>query len=126
MNVRFYNAKILKTNDDKSFEIIEGQLWVKGSEIVYIGPDKRTDNAFKDNNQEMIIWDKEIDVCGNLLMPGFKNAHTHTAMTFLRSFADDLPLKEWLFDAVFPREGQLEAQDIYDLDILGIMPGTII
>ena len=121
MNVRFYNAKILKTNDDKSFEIIEGQLWVKGSEIVYIGPDKRTDNAFKDNNQEMIIWDKEIDVCGNLLMPGFKNAHTHTAMTFLRSFADDLPLKEWLFDAVFPREGQLEAQDIYDLDILGIM-----
>lgn len=24
---------------------------------------------------------------GNLLMPGFKNAHTHSAMTFLRSYA---------------------------------------
>ena len=29
-------------------------------------------------------------------MPGFKNAHTHSAMTFLRSHADDLPLLEWL------------------------------
>ena len=29
-------------------------------------------------------------------MPSFKNAHTHSAMTFLRSYADDLPLDEWL------------------------------
>ena len=26
-------------------------------------------------------------------MPGFKNAHAHSAMTFLRSYADDLPLQ---------------------------------
>jgi len=54
-------------------------------------------------------------------MPGFKNAHTHTAMTFLRSFADDLPLQSWLFDKVFPKEGQLTDEDVYWLDILGIM-----
>ena len=54
-------------------------------------------------------------------MPGFKNAHTHTAMTFLRSFADDLPLQEWLFNRVFPKEGQLTEDSIYYLNVLGIM-----
>ena len=43
----------------------------------------------------VIPWDTEIDCKGNLLMPGFKNAHTHSAMTFLRSFADDVPLQQW-------------------------------
>ena len=42
-------------------------------------------------------WDEEIDAEGNLIMPGFKNAHTHSAMTFLRSYADDMKLQEWLF-----------------------------
>ncbi len=54
-------------------------------------------------------------------MPGFKNAHTHTAMTFLRSYADDLPLQRWLNEAIFPREGQLTEDDVYWLNILGIM-----
>ena len=65
-----------------------GEVWIDGDTIVYAGPEgKETD----------IVWDKEIDAKGNLIMPGFKNAHTHTAMTFLRSYADDLPLQEWLY-----------------------------
>ncbi len=119
MNIRFYNAKILKTKADETFEIVEGQLWVKGNTIIYIGDGQDLDQVFQE--REAIIWDREIDANGNLLMPGFKNAHTHTAMTFLRSFADDLPLQSWLFDAVFPREDQLKPEDIYHLDILGIM-----
>ena len=39
-----------------------------------------------------IAWERQIDAKGNLIMPGFKNAHTHSAMTFLRSHADDMPL----------------------------------
>ncbi len=54
-------------------------------------------------------------------MPGFKNAHTHSAMTFLRSYADDLPLFEWLHDKVFPKEAQLTENDIYWLSKLAIM-----
>ena len=53
----------------------------------------------QDNN---IKWDREINLNGNLIMPGFKDAHTHSAMTFLRSFADDLPLDRWLNEKVFP------------------------
>lgn len=119
MNIRFYNAKILLTKEDHTFEITEGELWVKGNSIAFIGSADEAADAL--SGEEMILWDRTIDCAGNLLMPGFKNAHTHTAMTFLRSYADDLPLQEWLFDQVFPREAKLVEDDIYWLDILGIM-----
>lgn len=121
MNIRFYNAKILRLKEHHTFAIEEGELWVKGDRICYIGDGKDTDRVFQMPEEQIIVWDREIDVEGNLLMPGFKNAHTHTAMTFLRSYADDLPLQDWLFQQVFPREGQLTKDDIYWLDILGIM-----
>lgn len=119
MNIRFFNARILKTNDDHSFDIVEGELWVKGNEIVYIGDGSDAGNVVK--GSDVIVWDKTVDVKRNLLLPGFKNAHTHTAMTFLRSFADDTTLQNWLFNQVFPREGQLTEDDVYWLNILGIM-----
>lgn len=119
MNIRFYNAKILTLTEEEKFELVCGELWVKGNTICYIGDGKDTSAVFAKN--EAVIWEREIDVKGNLLMPGFKNAHTHTAMTFLRSCADDLPLQRWLNEQVFPREAQLMEEDIYWLDILGIM-----
>ncbi len=111
MNTLFTNAKIMKTDHaNHSFNIVEGSLAVEGNIIKHVGGVPADFKA-----------DKTIDCEGNLLMPGFKNAHTHTAMTFLRSFADDMPLQDWLFNQVFPREGQLVEDDIYWLDILGIM-----
>ena len=121
MNIRFYNAKILCLKDDakREYQIIEGELWVCGDSIAYIGNGSDTGAVLKPG--EKILWDREIDASGKLILSGFKNAHTHTAMTFLRSFADDLPLQSWLFDQVFPREGQLTEDDCYWLNILGIM-----
>lgn len=119
MNIRFYNAKILTLLPEHKFEIIEGELWVKGDTICYLGAAKEAGESVQ--GEDVIVWDREIDVKGNLLMPGFKNAHTHTAMTFLRSYADDLPLQDWLTRQVFPKEGQLTEDDVYWLNILGIM-----
>lgn len=119
MNIRFYNAKILTLEEQHKFNITEGELWVKGDTICYIGDGKNSSEVCK--GEDVIIWDREIDAAGNLLMPGFKNAHTHTGMTFLRSYADDLPLQDWLNEQVFPREGQLKEEDVYWLNILGIM-----
>jgi len=35
-------------------------------------------------------------------MPGLVNAHTHSGMTILRNFANDLALEDWLFGNVLP------------------------
>lgn len=112
MKIRFYNARIMKLDSgDKSCPIIEGELHTDGSLINYVGSEKKADEKF----------DREIDCKGNLIIPGFKNAHTHSGMTFLRSYADDLPLQEWLFNRVFPREDKLTPDDVYALSKLAIM-----
>lgn len=109
MNTRFYDARILTM--DGTMEIVRGEVWVEGNRITHIGPGKGRPP----------VWDREIDAKGNLIMPGFKNAHTHSAMTFLRSYADDLPLLEWLNKQVFPMEAKLTQEDVYWLSKLAIM-----
>ena len=42
----------------------------------------------------------------HVLIPGLVNAHTHAAMNLLRGIADDLPLKPWLEEHIWPREGK--------------------
>ena len=119
MNTRFYNAKILIPGEGHTFAVTKGELWVRGDTICYIGTGDDVSDVCQ--GEEILIWDREIDVQENLLIPGFKNAHTHTAMTFLRSLADDLPLQDWLNRQVFPREARLTEDDAYWLNILGIM-----
>ena len=106
MRLRFYNAKILTMEDEN---IIEGELHTDNERISYIGTAKPGE------------FDREIDLGGNLIIPGFKDAHTHTAMTFLRSFADDLPLNDWLYNQVFPHEAKLTEESVYVFTQLGIM-----
>ena len=110
MKIRIYNVRILTMEEGKG--IFRGEVWVKGDTIAYAGP------VILDSKEE---WDQEIDGQGNLLMPGFKNAHTHSAMTFLRSYADDMKLDEWLNKRVFPAEAKLTGEDIYWLNKLAIM-----
>ena len=106
MNIRFYNAKILTLTALETFQVVEGELWVKANTICYIG--NGSDMAETMKKEEISAWEREIDVKGNLLLPGFKNAHAHTYMTFLRSYADDLPLQEWLYQMCFPKEEQAD------------------
>lgn len=42
-----------------------------------------------------------------MLTPGLFNTHTHVPMTLFRGLADDLPLKTWLEDHIFPAEARL-------------------
>jgi 5-methylthioadenosine/S-adenosylhomocysteine deaminase len=109
MRIRLYNAKILTLNHN--FNIIDGEVWIKDGEIAYIG----------DKSSEAPIFDREIDAEQNLLMPSFKNAHTHSAMTFLRSFAEDMPLESWLNDRVFPMENERQTGDCYAFTRLALL-----
>lgn len=93
--------------------VSEGEVHTDGARITYAGS--------RENAPAADGFDREIDCEKNLLMPGFKNAHTHSAMTFLRSNADDLPLQEWLNNAVFPFEAKLTPEDIGILTRLAIL-----
>lgn len=56
----------------------------------------------------------------HVLIPGLVNAHTHTAMTLLRGIADDVPLKVWLEEHIWPRESQFVAPEfVHDGTLLG-------
>ncbi|MRD73770.1 TRZ/ATZ family hydrolase [Rhodocyclus tenuis] len=51
----------------------------------------------------------------HVLIPGLVNAHTHAAMSLLRGLADDLPLREWLENHIWPAEGKhVSAQFVHD------------
>ncbi len=98
MKTLYKNAKILT---EAIAEIFDGEVLVEDNKIKYVGK-KCTEQA-----------DKTVDCGKNLLLSGFCNAHAHSAMTLFRGIADDLPLKEWLFDRIFPLEDHLTEEDIY-------------
>lgn len=102
--IKFTNGLVL----NKDFEIESTDVYVDGGKIVKIG-------------ESDIKADRIYNLNGNLLMPSFKNAHTHSAMTFGRSFADDLPLSSWLNDKIFPLEAKLNGDDIYKLSKLAFL-----
>ncbi len=58
-------------------------------------------------------FDKTVFGEGCLLTPGLCNAHTHTAMTVLRGYGEDLPLGRWLTERIFPAEDRLTERAVY-------------
>ena len=55
-----------------------------------------------------------IDGAGRLALPGLVNAHGHSGMTLFRGLADDLELKSWLYDHIFPAEkAHVDSETVY-------------
>ena len=92
----------------------EAEVWVDGDKIAFVGVPtaQQLDSA---------VFERQTDLSGDLIMPSLKNAHTHSAMTFLRSFADGLPLHEWLTQQIFPMEAKLDDERIYWFTKLAIL-----
>lgn len=85
--------------------ITNGEIGVEGNRIAFVGPKGTVPQNWEAN--------EIIDAAGMVAMPGFVNTHTHAAMTLLRSYADDLPLMEWLSERIWPLEDRLTAKDVY-------------
>jgi 5-methylthioadenosine/S-adenosylhomocysteine deaminase len=63
-----------------------------------------------------------IDADGAIILPGLVNTHVHSPMTIFRGMADDLPLRTWLFDHIFPAEAKYINQDtVYWASLLGYL-----
>lgn len=88
MKLLIKNAKILPV--DEAMSLIEnGWIGIDGSVIAFVE---------KEETQVVLEFDADrvIDAKGKMVMPGFVNTHSHSPMTILRCFGDDLPLDEWL------------------------------
>jgi 5-methylthioadenosine/S-adenosylhomocysteine deaminase len=79
--------------------IAAGAVAVRDGAIVAVGP--AADLAAAGRAERVL------DAQGGLILPGFVNTHAHMAMSLLRGFADDLPLKVWLEKHIWPAEARL-------------------
>ena len=104
-DVVFYNGPVLSMTEPEPL-IRSGCLAVNDGRIAGLGT---YDPAAPPPWQAR----EEVDLRGNLLMPGLINAHTHAAMTIFRGLADDRPLKEWLENYIFPVEKELSFDWVY-------------
>lgn len=101
----------------KDISIIDENLNIKNNtyvgvaegKIEYVGEEKPQKN-----------YGEEYDGRKKLLSPGFVNLHTHSPMTLLRGYAENLPLDRWLNDRVFPFEDQLNCDRAYYGTMLSI------
>jgi len=110
MKLLLKNCNILTKSEGKYSVIENGFLGIDADKIDYIGKEKPTAK-----------YDSEKELGGKLLVPGFINCHNHSPMVLLRGVGSDLPLKQWLFDTVFPIEDRLTPEDIRAGSYLAIL-----
>ncbi len=102
MNCKIVNARIITLN--RNSEVIQnGEIHIKNGVIQFVG----------ESNGPEFKADRIMDANHNVVMPGFVNAHTHVVMSLLRSYADDMNLKDWLFNKIFPAEDNLNEEFAY-------------
>ncbi|WP_373975024.1 TRZ/ATZ family hydrolase [Chitinibacter sp. SCUT-21] len=80
---------------------------INGEQIIAIEPQAQALAQYPDA--------EIIKLPDHALMPGLINLHTHSAMTLLRGFADDLPLMRWLNEHIWPAEAKhVSDQFVFD------------
>jgi 5-methylthioadenosine/S-adenosylhomocysteine deaminase len=107
------DAAVILTMDDEHRIIDNGLLAVEDGVITYVGPASEYEGS----------RECEVELLGRdcVMMPGLINAHTHIAMTLYRGFADDMPLKTWLEEKIWPLEEARHDGDVYWGTLLGIV-----
>lgn len=76
-------------------------ILIKGNKIAKIAPSLECSSC------------EVINGNGKAVIPGFMNMHTHAAMTLMRGMGEDMTLKDWLFNKIWPTEQNLDGELIY-------------
>ncbi len=76
---------------------------ISGGRVVAICPTALADRDYSAR--------ETVSLPAHALLPGLVNAHAHGAMALLRGIADDVALKPWLEQHIWPREGRFVAPD---------------
>ena len=83
--------------------ITDGAVAVAGNKIIAVG---QQEEILKQYPNTPIIGGKN-----HVVMPGLINAHNHAAMVYFRGLADDLPLKDWLEQHIWPAESKFLSEE---------------
>jgi len=105
---------------DRQGVLRDGAVVVEDGNIVDVGEGKLLKPKYRGYDR--------IDAKGKVVIPGLINTHQHAAMSILRGYADDYPLKEWLEKWIWPFESHMTGYDMYVGALLtaveSIMSGT--
>ena len=119
MNLLIQDGTIITMRSQKV--IRQGAIAIEDQNIIDVGKTRELKRKYGRGYEK-------VDAKGKVVIPGLINTHQHAAMSLLRGYADDLPLKEWLEKRIWPIENHMTAHDIYVGALLtaieSIMGGT--
>ena len=90
---------------DYIITMAKGQTVLRNSALVIQG-NKIADTGSFDDISKKYSSKNIIKGENRAVLPGLINTHTHAAMVYFRGMADDLPLKEWLEEHIWPAENK--------------------
>ncbi|EED13590.1 guanine deaminase, putative [Talaromyces stipitatus ATCC 10500] len=103
--ILFHSATIITVNNSREV-IRNGYIYIINDRIASIG---------KGYPSNLLPGDTEIIDCKNkIIIPGLINTHAHLVQSLLRGLAEDLPLHNWLCDAIWPLEAVYADDDGYN------------
>lgn len=105
------NGSFITLNEQNPI-LKSGYMVIENDKIAYIG-EKHP------NPQEQ--YDQIINGNHKLFLPGLVNTHCHAAMSLLRGYGDDLALKVWLEEKMWPNEAKFTANDVKWGTLLSIL-----
>ncbi len=108
-DILIHNALVL-TLEPGAAPIPDGYVAIKDGKIAAVG----SASCPGPPCQSLPPCHQSLNARGGLVLPGLVNTHAHAAMVWFRGLADDLALKTWLQDVIFPLEaGWLDGDKVY-------------
>ncbi len=113
MRTLLKNAVLVTMN--RKFDVMQGGMVLADGRIEALGAEDQLPPA-----------DREIDLQGHALLPGFIQSHVHCCQTLFRGAADDLSLLEWLRQRIWPLEAAHDPASLQasaELTVLELLSG---
>ena len=108
MSILIKHSTILTQNDSR--QQLQGDVYIEDHRIVELSKKPLSIEA-----------DYKIDGTKKLVLPGLINTHTHIPMTLFRGYGDDMLLKDWLAQRIWPVEAKLDKEYIKSGTELGLL-----
>ena len=100
---KIISATWIYTGEDQDKVLFDHSIVVSDQKIRDIQPTIKA--------HDMYEAEVTYQLSDHILLPGLINAHTHSAMSLLKGYADDLQLESWLNDYIWPAESKFVSYD---------------